>query len=837
MRKVKVFFIVLVSLLLALPTYSFVALAQGISSSTFLERDTGTVSPKTDEWRGSSGVSYPDNQYSARDEDQSLANEPDDQSGVSGDCDWVYTKSNHTLTVTGKNTGTTNIFPWEDAGPLVAGNTIRQAVQTVVFSNNVVVKTAKSMFQAAHALASIDFSGLNFTDDVTSLDAMFYGDAYLTSVDLSGKNLSQVRSLEATFACDYNDFDFTKNSHLATINLEGTGLSGVTNANNTFYACCRLETLKLPSVQSSKVFCPTSMQGFLAYDFALRTFDCSVVDAKNLTNMQNAFSCLTSVTVLDLSTWDTRKVTTMYGLFHGCERLGTIKGLDTLNTSNVTDMTYMFAACQAITSLDVSRFDVAKLQKMEFMFSFMPRCTTINVGGWKTDSLVDIGGAFQQDDVLENLDLSSWDVSNVTLMNQLFLDSPKITNPHIENWNPISVTQIQFFFCENNIDPALLKIFANSPLDDISALFQDASYDTLDLSPLSGKKPRYISQAFYNMSNLVNVDFSYLDTSRVRNMGYAFGGLASLKKLDFSNHDFSRVVSLESTFSDDARCEEIRLPNSPFGSYCETISGIFIRCGKLRFLNLVNLDVRQVTSAHAAFKDCINLERIYVSKDLFVFNLAEFDPLQGSTKELFANDVALKGEYGTMYQANHVDIDYAVIDSGSQSDAPGYLSQGFAISSENLQTQDMKSSYVYAGEPVQPQPSLSVRVDKVLPNNSSHSNSAKKNLANLYDYKIQQVVLPMEQDRDYSLAYFNNDAPGQATMRVIGEGCFVSITDVQFDIVRGSEALPRTGDPNHTNAALFFGSGIALFGAYLVFVKALIRNTNTKKREEVFSKK
>lgn len=490
MKKIKATFTLLASLLLVLPAFPCSAIAKEASTANLTSRDTERIKPIKDEGEKDTAgsVSYQEDKYSISEEDARANSFVGDEEGTSGDCTWTYVSSTGVLTVTGMNTGTNN-FPWEDDGsPFCANNPIRQSVKQVIFSNNVVVSTAANMFLDDHELVSIDFSGLNFTDDVTSLAGMFYKAHAIKEIDLSNKNLSHVTNLEATFACNFSEISPDTHSHLETINLENTGLSSVTTAENTFFGCVVLQTLKISPSQTGKVFCPKSLNGFLQRCFLLPSFDCSLIDTTNTTNMDNTFAGLYQVTSLDLSTWDTSKVATMAYMFNDCRRLTEIKGLEKFNTSKVIDMAGMFGHCMSMTSLDVRNFDMSKVESIEFMFNHMSACHTIHAEGWNLPALQTMESAFMEDYVLENLDLSSWDVSNVKDMNSLFYYCESLQNPHIENWTPKSVTDITYFFYLNVLDPALLKIFSISPLEDISALFSESSFETLDLSPLAGKK-------------------------------------------------------------------------------------------------------------------------------------------------------------------------------------------------------------------------------------------------------------------------------------------------------------------------------------------------------------
>jgi len=63
----------------------------------------------------------------------------------------------------------------------------------------------------------------------------------------------------------------------------------------------------------------------------------------------------------------------MYYMFYYCSSL-TILDVSNFDTSQVTDMGYMFAGCSNITGLDLSSFNTAKVNYMVRMFS---GCTSL----------------------------------------------------------------------------------------------------------------------------------------------------------------------------------------------------------------------------------------------------------------------------------------------------------------------------------------------------------------------------------------------------------------------------------------------------------------------------
>ena len=98
----------------------------------------------------------------------------------------------------------------------------------------------------------------------------------------------------------------------------------------------------------------------------------------NRRNMGNMFSNCYNLTSLDLSSFNTSKVTNMKYMFNNCNRLTSLD-LSNFNTSKVTNMGSMFSSCNRFTSLDLSNFDTSKVTYMGSMFSGCDSLTTVKV--------------------------------------------------------------------------------------------------------------------------------------------------------------------------------------------------------------------------------------------------------------------------------------------------------------------------------------------------------------------------------------------------------------------------------------------------------------------------
>ena len=107
----------------------------------------------------------------------------------------------------------------------------------------------------------------------------------------------------------------------------------------------------------------------------------------NVTNMESMFNSCSSLTSLDLRSFNTANVTDMAGMFALCSSLTSLD-LSNFNTANVTNMRRMFYDCSGLTNLDLRYFNTGKVTYMDSMLQNCSNITTITVGeGWTVENL------------------------------------------------------------------------------------------------------------------------------------------------------------------------------------------------------------------------------------------------------------------------------------------------------------------------------------------------------------------------------------------------------------------------------------------------------------------
>ena len=131
------------------------------------------------------------------------------------------------------------------------------------------------------------------------------------------------------------------------------------------------------------------------YDTNMGTHDEGIVipweQLLNSNEMNNARQTL-EIIDFDPSFVGFNTLTTTGYLFSGCMNLMAINGLEYLVTDNMTDMREMFASCESLTELDLQTFNTSRVTMMWGMFQGCIHLTTIIVGpGWTTAALTDEG--------------------------------------------------------------------------------------------------------------------------------------------------------------------------------------------------------------------------------------------------------------------------------------------------------------------------------------------------------------------------------------------------------------------------------------------------------------
>ncbi len=169
------------------------------------------------------------------------------------------------------------------------------------------------------------------------------------------------------------------------------------------------------------------------------------VDSINA-SVSNVFYKTISLNLKNLNTENTVNMRHMFAYLDYDDSKLTTLDISNFNTSKVTNMSYMFYNCSSITTLDLSNFDTSQVTDMSWMFSNCSSLTSLNLNNFDTSSVTDMSDMFRNSRQLTNLDLCSFDTSKVTNMYEMFIYTPKLTAINVSSkWTTASAATTDMF--------------------------------------------------------------------------------------------------------------------------------------------------------------------------------------------------------------------------------------------------------------------------------------------------------------------------------------------------------------------------------------------------------
>lgn len=184
-----------------------------------------------------------------------------------------------------------------------------------------------------------------------------------------------------------------------------------------------------------------------------------------------------------------------------------------------------------------------------------------------------------------------------------------------------------------------------------SMFYGCSSLTSLDLSGFNTQNVTSMDGMFYECSGLTSLDLTGFNTQNVKQMGTMFCFCSGLTSLDVSSFNTQNVKDM---------------------------CGMFRGCSGLKNLDVSSFNTAKVEDMLNMFSGCTNLTTIYIGDEWSTASVT-------NGAGVFFLCFKLKGEQGTVFDEDHVDVDYAHIDGGTAN--PGYFTdkntpQPYALLSE-----------------------------------------------------------------------------------------------------------------------------------------------------------
>ena len=345
------------------------------------------------------------------------------------------------------------------------------------------------------------------------------------------------------------------------------------------------------------------------------------------------YSC-TKLETLDLSSFATPNMTSMYSAFQNCKNLKTIYVTSAFTTDKVTEGSYAFAGCVNLPNYNPDKTGVEMAHTGEGGYLTAATASWVR---WDAptgtlsfhrsatkpagDNILDLG--YGND---PNWDNHAAEIKKV-VFKAGFRDE---THTTCSNW---------FNGCTNLASIEGIENLNTSNVTNMSGMFaQCSNLETLDLSHFNTEKVTKMTQMFYGCTKLHDLNIDNFNTENVLYMNGMFDGCSSLETLDLShfNTRYVRKDGMNYMFNGCSSLSSLDVSNFITNKPSMQLDGLFKGCSSLQTLDLSSFNTGLANSFTDMFDGCSTLRTIYVSK-LFTFKNGV------SSSNMFRDCQSLKG--------------------------------------------------------------------------------------------------------------------------------------------------------------------------------------------------
>ena len=275
-------------------------------------------------------------------------------------------------------------------------------------------------------------------------------------------------------------------------------------------------------------------------------YEIKIIFKKNLNNCSYMFNKCKNIISIDLSSFDSSKVTDMNHMFSDCYNVKNII-LTNLNTENVINMSYMFNKCYELVKICLPKsFNTKNCNNMSFMFNNCQIISEINFSSsFVTNKVINMRSMFGKCFNIPKLDLQNFETEQVTDMSYMFEQCNSLyeilINP--SSFKTKNVTHMNYMFSECT------------------------SLKAINLSSFNTEKVKYMSYMFNNSKALTEIDLSKSKINEETNLTYMFNDCSNLRQLNISSFKITRKNKIENMFNDLTNIKSIIVERSSIEIY------------------------------------------------------------------------------------------------------------------------------------------------------------------------------------------------------------------------------------------------------------------------------
>ena len=511
------------------------------------------------------------------------------------------------------------------------------------------------------------------TENVTSMQNMFYGCTSLTRLDLSTFRTPEVRYLSYMFegctsltTVDISNFDTTnlyeavnmfKNcSNLHTIYNNCPKFGGGPNSHSSNYnypmfeGCVNLVggsgfayspncvTISYANPGKNGYF---TMLPFVRLSQGTLTFYCNTYKYDNGYTLNKYVMDLKPFDSMESRGWNDRRTNITKVVFHesmanchtitstaywlaGMTNLNSMEGLHYLNTENVTDMKYMFADCQSIiTTIDLRSFNTANVSDMEKMFYNCNKLKTIYCNdSWTPQNSSDMFKGCNQLVGGEGFTYSNncitAEYANPGKQGYFTKDKPYA-------WLSNDNKTLTFYYGAkpaNGLDVGPFTSASRRAWHENDVLITKVEFDKSIENCTSITSTAYWFSGLFNLTEIEGL--KYLNTENVTDMKYMFNDCKNLTSIELNGFKTAKVTDMSYMFNNCQTLESLDV--SDFKTEEVTnMQNMFCNVRNLTSLDVSGFNTAKVTNMNNMFCNVRDL----TSLDVSGFNTAKVTNMDG----------------------------------------------------------------------------------------------------------------------------------------------------------------------------------------------------------------
>ena len=366
------------------------------------------------------------------------------------------------------------------------------------------------------------------------------------------ENLTEIENIDRVDTSGITNMQnaFANDKKLTELDLNSWDVSGVTDLKLAFAECAALKKLNIGGWDTSSV---KTLEAAFADCSSLTVLNIGGWDIKNVTSLYATFFGCSSLKTLNVRNWDTRKVTEIGSAFAGCTGL-TRLDLSGWNTSAVTRAQAPFGNCSGLKMLNINGWDLSHIPADNSSFtSFFAsigcngNSASLFARNMKIPPSMTTLPLYSLP--FKNADLSGWNVENVKRMS--FNGSNDLETLVVGGWNTQSLENLDGAFAAIRSLRSIIGIenFNTSNLKSASSAFNTCSgLEKIDLSNWDTSKLENTSMMFQGCESLESVKVGTWNTESLKNMSSMFMS-CKLRSLDLSNWDTSSVTNMSAFLS------------------------------------------------------------------------------------------------------------------------------------------------------------------------------------------------------------------------------------------------------------------------------------------------